>query len=597
MRLQSSSALSPAFPEIEEHRTTWVEINAYRVLIVGIAAAVVMKFTLTARLAINWDEFYYLEIVHRYVRGELGVQFQTFYVHFFSWLPLLGWDEVDQIVTGRLIMAVLGTGTAFLIYIVARRFVSQCGALFALLAYLSVTAVVGHSASFRADPIVTFLSLLSVFAILCEPGGLSGAALAGLTMALGVMVTVKLALHLAVMGAILWCVAQGTREFTKMSMTFLASFSAAFAVLYLLHDSTLAAQPDVNASAFLHTSASKVFFEGFFPRSSELIQITFSNPLFWLMMGEGATAAWTARQTKHDRSRSIWLPLVLALPVLTPIVYRNAFIYFYPVILAPASILVGFSFDKHLNAARKPNRPLAAAVVTILVIAQCTILALHNASRLGDRIHLQRQTIAQVRTIFPQSVHYIGGFGILAGYPRDGFFMSSWGLETYRRAGEPVFPMLVARDQPPFLLADSPSLYDAMTSGVAVYEDRILLTEDAQFLRENYVPYWGMLFVAGKRLPASPGPATFNIAISGEYRLDAATPLSIDGKRLEPGDSIVLAAGEHRIDFGGEVGETTLRWAQASQVPALAPTNPLSFFNVPNWAGMTPQMMQVDAAE
>jgi len=117
--------LSPASAGVQEHRTTWVEGNAHRLLTVGIAAALIMKFVLIIRLSINWDEFYYLEFVHRYVRGELAVRFQTFYVHFFCWLPLLGWDEVDQILAGRLIMAVLGTATAFLIYAIAHRFVSR----------------------------------------------------------------------------------------------------------------------------------------------------------------------------------------------------------------------------------------------------------------------------------------------------------------------------------------------------------------------------------------------------------------------------------------------------------------------------------------
>jgi hypothetical protein len=339
-----------------------------------------------------------------------------------------------------------------------------------------------------------------------------------------------------------------------------------------------------------------VFFDSVFPRAFDLIWMLIPNPLFWLMLVQGAAIAWSVARKPENRSGwRAYLPLVLALPILTPILYRNAFAYFYPFILAPAAVLVGLAFDRQRQGAAKPDGIPPAKLAAVLVLVQCGILLFGSVAKLGDGMRMQRETIAAVQSIFPKPVHYIDGFGVLADYPRTGFFMSGWGVENYRRAGQPVFAELVARDQPPFVLADSPSLYAALVPGVELDRDRTFLPEDMRFLKENYIPHWGMLFVAGKHL-AGAGAVDFDIAVAGEYRLEAATPLVIDGDRLAPGSTVTLAAGAHAADFGAVAGEATLRWAQASSVPALPLADPLAFFHRKGWAGMTPSMMRSDAA-
>ena len=61
--------------------------------------------------------------------------------------------------------------------------------------------------------------------------------------------------------------------------------------------------------------------------------------------------------------------------------------------------------------------------------------------------------LAAVHATFPEPVPYIGGYGVVASFPRQGFFMSSWGVEDYHRARVPIFADIVARTQPPLLLA------------------------------------------------------------------------------------------------------------------------------------------------
>lgn len=573
----------------------WVALHAERVMVSAILVAVLAKFVLIARVALNWDEFYFLEFVHQYARGELTARFQTFHIHLFSWLPALGWDVPDQVVAGRLVMSVLATGSALLTYGIARRFVTRPGALFVVLAYLSVNAVIDDGSSFRVDPIVTFLCLLALFVILCRPAGMRGATLAGAAMALAMLVTVKSAFYLVVIAGVFWCLGHDLRARAKLAGSFAATFILSAGALFAFHDGMLAPQEVAGAGAFLSSTAAKVFFDSVFPRAYDLIWMLIPNPLFWVMLAQGAAIAWSTARRPETRSGWLaYLPLVLALPVLTPILYRNAFPYFYPFILAPAAILIGLAFDKHRQDGAKGIPP--AKLAAMLVLVQCAILAFGIVAKLGDNARVQRETIAAVRAIFPQPVPYIEGFGVLADYPRSGFFMSSWGVENYRRAGQPVFADLVARHQPPFVLADSPSLFAALVPGVKVDRSRALLPEDARVLRDTYIRHWGMLFVAGRHLQSTAGaPVSFDIAVAGAYRLEAAAPLAIDGSRVAPGDIITLSAGAHTLDFGGR-GEATLRWAQASSVPALPAADPLAFFNRKTWAGMTPSMMHPDAA-
>ena len=596
MPSQSSPDLSLAGrADIAGKSAAWIMTHLQRILCVGIAGALLLKFVLIWRIAVNWDEFYFLEMVHQYARGELAIRFQTFHVHLFSWLPGLGWETVDQVIAGRFIMALLATGSAALIYGIARRFVGRAGALFVVLSYLSVTAVVQHGASFRVDPIVTVLVLLSLFAVLCKPAGWRGAALAGVAMALALSVTIKSAIYLIVLGGVFWCAGPAMRERIRLGSAFGVSLLLGLAALRLFHDSQLPAQPAAGAGDFLQSTASKVFLDEIFPRSFDLIQMVLANPLLWIMMIEGAVVAWAIVRARAGQPG--WqrlLPLVLALPVLTPIFYRNAFDYFYPVIFAPAAVLVGFSFEKHLKSAPRPN---GVPVAAILVVAQCALLVFNAASAHENNLALQRRTIADVRAVIPQPVAHIEGFGAFPDYQRVGFFMSSWGVESYRRAGRPIFADLVAKDQPVFVFADSPSLYHALVPGIDVATERTFLAEDIRVLQDNYIHHWGMLFVAGKRIEVMAGETgSFDIMIAGEYRLEAAAPATIDGGRVAPNGIVTLAAGAHTIALDGGSRDATLRWAKASHRPAPPAADPLAFFDRNSWAGMTPDMMRPDGA-
>lgn len=536
----------------------------------GVAIALALKFVLISRIAINWDEFWFLDQVQQYLRGELTGRFQTLHVHVFAWLPATGVPEVDQIVAGRAMMQLLAVGSAGFIYAIARRFITREAAVFATLAYLSVNVVIEHSASFRLDPMVTFLSLLALYATLAWR--LRGAILAGMVMAVAMMLTIKSVFYIAIIGGVF---ALSVR--INDALAFGLALLIAFAALYTWHDATLAAPPVADAAAFLAGTAGKVFADALATSGPVFIAVVMFNPVFWILLIVGAVVA--ARTVRREG----WLPLVLALPVLAPLVYRNAFVYFYPFMLASAAVLVGLAFDRFR---------VSRGAQALLILAVLGSWTFGMKARLPDETGVQRETLAAVHAAFPDPVPVIEGFGVLGGEPRSGFrrvgfFMSSWGVENYLAAGKPVYADLIATHQPPLLLADSPSLYAAM---LGVETTRPLLAEDVRVLRENYVRRAGrsgragMLFVAGKSLEKRCG-SEFEIAIAGAYRLEVEGPVAIDGRTVGRGDQVELGIGRHAIAFGGNE-QVLLTWAKVGDAPEHSAT-PLDFFGEVNWGGMT----------
>jgi len=130
-----------------------------RILLCAIALILGLQLHLQFVQKINWDEFYFLSLVHDYQRGDLAKPLQTAHVHFFGWLKYMSPNEVNQIIAARCIMFLLQIGTLVFIYKTARHFVSRQGAAFTLLAYLGFGFIFIHGTSFRAEPHICLLHL------------------------------------------------------------------------------------------------------------------------------------------------------------------------------------------------------------------------------------------------------------------------------------------------------------------------------------------------------------------------------------------------------------------------------------------------------
>ena len=203
----------------------------------------------------------------------------------------------------------------------------------------------------------------------------------------------------------------------------------------------------------------------------------------------------------------------------------------------------------------------------MILILVPVILATINSIKLmryqlKNQSYPQREIVALVHRIFPEPVPYIDSNRMIASYPSAGFWMSTWGLEDYRKRGVPVMRSLIETNQPRFLIADPPVLRiddeKCFGQNKSIYR---LLDKDYNILKANFIHHWGALYVPGKSFDRlSKGKKqTFEILIEGEYTVEAEGDLSIDGSRVIPGEVIFLSKGQHRIETM-KVQSVVLRW-------------------------------------
>jgi hypothetical protein len=509
-----------------------------RLFVAMIAVSLALKLHLVFLLNINWDEFLHLARVHEYLRGELTAQLQSFHVHLFAWLRWVSESEVDQIIAARLVMFALGLGSALLTYAIARRFCTRTGALFAVLCYLSFSYLIEHGTSFRADPMAALLFLAAVYLVLRRDAKPIDAAAAGVILALSLMLTIKAIFHVAAIGVILLCFLATLRRrgrTRRSMMTFAAACVAGFAILYGVHGALL---PPVETEA-----------------QTRMVGATYRKMI----------------------SFDTWTALAFLVPLVTLVFYRNTFPYYYVFILSPAVVLCGCAADwlaKPRKALGQVPPSMIVALLFVVIFGKMVAVYWQHGS---DRTAVQREVVSAVHRMFPEPVPYIDRASMIATYPKVGLFMSTWGMETYLARGAPIFDDLLRRRQPQFLLTNVESLDLSRpreeAAGAMGYR---LMEADDRALRSNFVPHWGIVWVAGKTLALGPLAASrdFEILVGGLYTVEAPGPVTIDGASFAPGQTVRLDQGPHRLKPAAAATAAmtvVLRWGDHLYRPAREP--------------------------
>lgn len=532
-------------------------------LTLGVAIAVLAAFQihLAATMSVNWDEFHYLAQIHAYARGDLGRAVNSIHVHAFQWLRAIPGGEINQIVAGRFVMLALEAATVFFIMRIARRFLSLEAALAAAVVYLSVGFVLAHGASFRTDPIITALLMGALWLVICSPLKLAQTVIVGVLVAIAALINIKSVFYVPPLAlAALWRLRTAEapgRTFTALAVGGLAG-CVTLAGLYLLHRASLTA-PQVSDAVAAQGAWRKTVLAGdFFPRWTSFTHSASTNALQWLLIAGGVgMAAWGTVRERRDRWR--WAVLLgLAAPLASLLFYRNAFPYYYAVILPGACVLAGLPLERWRG---------RAALIGVGV-ASVIIAGLQYAAYVQRDQHPQRAVIAAVHQMFAQPVPYIERAEMIGSFPDAGFFMTTWGMERYADNARPVLRERAETRPPAFVIAGHPALIAAL-EGEQLPDDWIsLLPADAAFLRQNFIAHWGAIWVAGKRFEAAGGETTFDILIPGPYTLEAPAAAVIDGAERRPGEVFQLSRGAHTLSAATPV---TLRWGDHLPHPTEPP--------------------------
>jgi hypothetical protein len=516
-------------------------------LLLGIAGFFALLVGLAFTRNVNWDEFYFLSHVHAWLEGRLDRPMQTFFVRGFGWLQRVSENEVDQIKAARLLMVACLGLTSFAIYRIAARMTDTAAAKVAVLAFLASGFVLPYGAGFRADPIAASLLMTAAALIVTSEMRLAAMFAVALTSGLALLVTVKSILYLPViLGALVYRIDRRDVILRSVAAGFLALVLAALA--YVWHASGLVVAAGNDTASNARDAVTTTLLSGqLLPRRSEiLLWALLSSPALFLIN-------YGLRFTAKERPRThLWL---FVLPCLCLVVYRNAFPYFFPYIVPPLMVLVALGAH-HL----RQNRRLVWSVGAMVIVGLA-----QAALAFRDGNAAQKATLAEVHRLFPTPVPYIDQHSMVASFPKQGFFMSSWGLQNYRAAGRPLFADIIVTTAPPLLLADREAIYFAVRFGDS--KPGALLPEDQAVLQHSYIQYAGAIWLAGRSFAGTGAEVALTMPMAGRYRIESLAPVRIDGVMRQPGEVVLLGLDGHLVQAPPGV-EVRLIWStEASPTP------------------------------
>lgn len=502
--------------------------------VAAVAAILLAKLFLVWRINVNWDEFYFLSNVYSLVRGKLTLLLQGPYTHLFAWIAHMEAQEVDQIISLRALMWMLLALSSWLLYRLARRWATPIGATIAVLAFLSTWPVMKHGSSFRADSMLLPLTLGALLLAGKDGDRRYGYDIAaGLCLGAAIVLTTKAVLMIPVL--VLLAIFSDTHRMRRNGFRAIWSLgrigisigAAALLAVALLAAHATQLAPDVESAGKFaaRTVATALLEVPFLPRADYFRHLVLEDAIYWLMLPAGLLVAIRRRNFAAASC------LVSLLPVLF---YRNAFPYYYPVMLAPASVLIALLADEIL---RETEYRGANKIGILATGVLCLVLAQHAwegfmALRFDEQAK-QRSIIAAVHKVFPIPVPYIDHGGMIASFPKANFFMSTWGVEAYLRRGRDFMPEALEKYRPPLLLVN----HGVLHQGALLF--RQLREVDRQLLASSYVDYWGPLRVAGVDVLIPAGQATItHLPFPGRYRVETSAEILVDGERIKPGETI-----------------------------------------------------------
>ncbi len=503
--------------------------------------------------SINGDEFWFYSQVEIVARGEAIQPLQTIHTRAFAWwLPRLPGNEIDHIRIARLFMLGCLAVTGFGIYAIARAFADHRAALIAAAAYLGAGYVLQHGTSFRVDPIVAaFLTNALAVAIRTNLSA-RWIVVLGILVGFAAMVTIKFILWApAFAGAALW-----RWQARKFEWHYLARWIAAGAValavfallftLHSIHQGMLSAED--SATGTLTSSGERMF------GLNDFIYIEFMGAAAAKSLPLAAMALMVPFVLISQDLPAVrkWSVAGLWIVALTPIYYQNSSPYAYVFFLPPIAATTAFA------APYLAKRYSYAALAGAIAISALTAWAVDRR----DVLPQQQQLLGAIHTSFPEASHYFDCCGMLGSLKKANGFRSPFGIENYLAAGRPEFRDAMLAQTLPLAINNNDDFSTLFAGDASQF-----LAEDAAVLRENFIPFWGDIYIAGIEL-APETRRNWSLLVPGIYT--ARGEMIVNGKKIADGSLIELQRGTLDLENTGPE-PSRLVWGKRPQAPQYAP--------------------------
>ena len=398
--------------------------------------------------------------------------------------------------------------------------------------------------------------------------------MAGLLSGLALALSLKAALWAPALAGVLaiglWHARDRIRSLAAGSVSFAASYAAILAVHSRLIAAPAAPAPGFTEKQLSHMGNYMLFGQGLLPKPEALSDAVFGNLPTAVLLAVGMMVLLQEMREPAKRTDAALL-ICLTLPMLSILFYANSFPYAYVYLMPGCALVAGKAFARYADGATGWRR---AICLGFLAMAALPLVFLTWQLR-TDQTAGDRQLLATVHQLFPKPVPYIDLSGLVASFPRPVTVITKLGLSDSRERGVPAFADYIRRDHPPLLIVNTTSL-DVWTPGIqAKVDDGVQLQPaDLAALGRTYAPFWGEIYLAGRRWKNIEAGATiaFRIAIPGYYTLLSNHPVIIDGTEHRPNSTIRLEAdGEHRLSTLGKEEDLRILWGKNVRIPEADP--------------------------
>ena len=530
-------------------------------VLVAACLIVTLQINLVFAKSINWDEFFYFSEIQQLNDGLLTQSLQTFHTRLFGVLRQLPLDPVGQLLTGRVFMLACELVAGYALYGIARRFVENRVAALCALTYLSAGYVFLHGFAFRADPLATALLMMALLCLLRRDFNWQTVTIISVILGLASAITIKVVFYAPAFAGVAWlrwdeAERDNRRAISLASAAMIVGSAAVFAGLVLAHRTGIDTSSQRNGTAA--SALDTVFAAGLVPQANYLWQqillaphaamLILAAPLFW------------GRFKNSERVALVGF----VLPLMTIAFYRNSYPYYFVFVLAPAMVTVGPALNRLLG---------YIGYWPYIAILSANALVL-NLVEPRQVLANQRSLVAGVHQIFPRPVAHFGFSGMIGDFPRPlSILVSGWGLQSYRSGEQPTLIELANERPIPLLIVNHPVIVAAVENRPSAES---LLPADAKMLRENYLQHWGIVWVAGKRIPKGTGTTATEFIVPGTYTVEGGN-IRIDSNALSAGEVVYISRGKH-VFTADPFNDADVRWGNHLTVPSRAPPSGNALF-------------------